>query len=141
MTPSKQQLREYGAFHLVNPDQLDGIDEWGEWLEALLHKPCSIWEEESGELILLEIRQLVDRVNGLRIEIYPNEHPPPHFHVKSPNVDASFSIDDCSKIGGTISGMDYRKIKYWHQKAKPLLIARWNSSRPTNCVVGEYVGL
>ncbi len=53
----------------MNSDELDGIDEWGEWLEALLHKPCSVWEEESGELILLEVRQLVERVNGFRIEM------------------------------------------------------------------------
>src|SRR5690606_38326621 len=112
MKPSKEELKEYGAFHLVNPAELDGITEWAQWLESLLHNPCSIWEEESGELVLLEIRQLVAHVSGLKIEIYSNEHPPPHFHVKSPNVDASFSIDDCTKINGVISGGDFRKVKY-----------------------------
>lgn len=28
------------------------------------------------------ISLLVDRCAGLRVEVYANEHPPPHFHVK-----------------------------------------------------------
>ena len=108
------------------------------WLEMLLHEPCSIWEKENGELVLLQIRQLVARLNGLKIEVYPNEHPPPHFHVTSPKVSASFTIDECKKLEGVISSGDLQKVRYWHQSAKSLLIDSWNSSRPTNCVVGQF---
>lgn len=130
------------AFSLIrtgcgDPAELGGFEEWAEWLEAILHNPCSVWDRD-GELVLLEIRQLVARVNGIRIEIYANEHAPPHFHVRSPNVDASFAIVDCRKLAGDVSPGDLRKIRYWHKHAKPLLIERWNSTRPTDCVVGKY---
>ena len=73
---------------MVNPSELEGLKEYAEWLEAILHRPCSVWEED-GKEFLIEIRELVARVNGLKIEIHPNEHPPPHFHVKTPKVNAS----------------------------------------------------
>jgi len=137
---SKEELKKTPWFHNINPGELNGIEEYAEWLEAILHNACSVWEEDDGELVLLEIRQLVVRVDGLKIEIYSNEHPPPHFHVKSPNVNASFSIEGCEHLKGEISRGDLKKIEYWHRRAKPLLVEHWNKSRPTNCTVGAYVG-
>jgi len=133
----KATLKGTPRFHLVEPADLEDVEEWGEWLEAILHNPCSIWEE-NGDLVLIEIRQVVARLNGLKIEIYPNEHAPPHFHVRSPNVRASFAIADCTKLEGDVSAADLRKIRYWHAHAKPMLIERWNATRPTDCVVGAY---
>jgi hypothetical protein len=136
----KSLLKERDRFHLVSPDELDGIEEYAEWLEALLHNSCSIFVEDDGEEYLLENKKLVARLNGLKIEIYPDEHVPPHFHVKSPNINASFSIESCSKLEGKISGKDLSKIRYWYKHSKPLLINIWNSTRPSNCEVGEYTG-
>ena len=124
-------------FHLEDPDSFSTLDEFAEWLEAIFHNPCGI-REENGELLLLEIKQIVDRLDGLKIEIHPNEHPPPHFHVTSPEVSASFRIDNCEILKGEISSNYAKKIRYWHQYAKPLLIESWNSTRPTNCVVGLF---
>lgn len=140
MSIPKNIARKVGRFYGVSPSELECVPEYAEWLEAILHEPCSVWRNEDGELILLEIRQLVNRVNGLKIEIYPNEHAPPHFHVKSPNVNASFTIDSCKLLNGTISSKDKDKIEYWHLHSKPLLIEVWNDTRPTNCTVGEYNG-
>lgn len=135
----KDVAREIDRFHKVSPDELENIEEYAEWLDALLHGPCYV-DECGGELCLIEIKQLVAKVKSLKIEIYSNEHTPPHFHVKSPNVDASFDIQDCNKLEGTISNKDYKVIKFWHASAKEILINAWNETRPTNCVVGEYVG-
>lgn len=140
MKLTKELARKIGVFHLIKHDELYGVEEYAEWLEAILHGPCSIWEKDDGELVLIEIRQLVERVNGLKIEIYSNEHPPPHFHVKSPNISAIFSIESCERLEGKINSQDYKKVKYWHQAAKALLIETWNSTRPTNCTVGVYNG-
>jgi Domain of unknown function (DUF4160) len=123
--------------HREDPESFSTIDEHAQWLEAIFHNPCSIIEHD-GELLLLELKHLVKRLDGLRIEIYPNEHPPPHFHVKSPNISASFSIANCEKLKGEISNGDINKVRYWHKFAKPILIEAWNSSRPTNCVVGLF---
>lgn len=126
-----------GRFHLANPNDLDGLQEWTEWLEAMLHGPCSI-VELNGESILVESKQCVDKLNGLRIEIYPDEHPPPHFHVKSPEVNASFAIDDCRLLNGTASPSAIKKIKHWHSLATVRLIEVWDSTRPTGCTVGAF---
>ena len=96
--------------------------------------------EENGESFLIEIKQLVARVYGLKIEVYSNEHPPPHFHVKSPNINASFDIESCSLLQGDLDSRDRKKIQFWHKHAKSLLIEAWNSTRPTNCTVGAYEG-
>jgi hypothetical protein len=96
-------------FHLVDPAELVDLDEWTRWLEAVLHNPCSIFEQD-GEYFLLETKQLVTRLNGLRIEIYSNEHPPPHFHVRSPEIDASFAIEDCRQLTGQGSPRSLKKI-------------------------------
>ncbi len=135
----KQQAREINRFHLANPSDLETFEELVEWLEALLHNPCSIFEL-NGELLLIENKQLVARVNGLKIEVFSNEHPPPHFHVIAPEIDASFSIEDCRLLKGDISSSAAQKVKYWHLHSKPKLIEAWNSSRPTGCTVGPYSG-
>jgi hypothetical protein len=134
-----EDLKETPWFHNVDPDKLESFDDFTAWLEAILHNPCNVWEED-GESFLIEIRQLVAKVNGLNIEVYSNEHPPPHFHVKSPNVNASFDIESCSLLDGVVDARDKKKIRFWHNYAKPLLIDAWNSTRPTNCTVGAYEG-
>ena len=108
------------------------------YLESLLYDPCTVIEIE-GELELIEIKALVDNVRGMKIDIYPNEHQPPHFHVRSSTFQASFRIDDCSIIQGSIEGSSFRKILYWHKHSKDRLIKKWNTTRPTNCVVGKYM--
>ena len=80
---------------------------------------------------------LVDRVVGLSIKIWADEHPPPHFHVTYQGEDASFSIVDCTRLPGVVGLERYeRKIRDWWKENKLLLVANWNSSRPANCPVG-----
>ena len=139
MSLTKEELKNTPWFHNVDPAELTGFADWTEWLEALLHNNCYIWSED-GEEFIIEYKQLVDRVYGLKIIIFSDEHPPPHFHVKSPNVNASFIIENCEMLEGEISNRDYAKIKYWHRHFKPTLIQIWNESRPTDCTVGQYRG-
>jgi len=118
-------------------DEDPSILDYAVYLELLLNGPFVVWDE-NGEYQLLSIKARVDTYRNLKITINPNEHPPPHFHVDAENVSASFSIEDCSKLAGHISNSDLRKIKYWYSNSKPKLIEVWNSTRPTNCVVGKY---
>jgi hypothetical protein len=80
---------------------------------------------------------MVARVNGLAIKIWADEHPPPHFHVAYQGQDASFSIEDCSRLPG-VNGLErYEKAIYeWWAYNKHKLIEVWNASRPTHCPVG-----
>ena len=133
----KEILRGSSKFYLVDIDTLESADDWAEYLDSILHGDCYILER-NGQLILIEQRRLVTVVRGLRIEIYPKEHTPPHFHVKSANVNASFRIDNCTKINGVISRKGELSIKYWWQKAKPKLINVWDETRSCDCIVGKY---
>jgi hypothetical protein len=134
-----EELKDTRWFHNVDPEKLRSFEDFAAWLEAILHNPCSVWEED-GEEFLIEIKHLVARVNGLKIEVYSNEHPPPHFHVKSPNVNASFEIENCAFLEGQVDSRDKKKIEFWHRRTKPLLIEAWNSTRPTDCTVALYKG-
>lgn len=86
-----------------------------------------------------EIRKLVDRIDNIKIEIYPNEHPPPHFHIKTSNFNVSLTIMDCEILEGSLKSNDFKKIKYFHERNKDKLIKVWNELRPTDCPVGPIV--
>lgn len=112
--------------------------EYAVYLELLLNGPFVVWDE-NGEYTLLRIKARVDVYRNLIITINPKEHPPPHFHVHSENVNASFMIKDCSLLAGDIRPHDLKKIKYWYSlsSSREKLIEVWNKTRPTKCVVGK----
>jgi hypothetical protein len=79
----------------------------------------------------------VAKVGGLIVKIWADEHPPPHFHVDYDGQSASFSIVSCDRLPGVVGLERYeRTIKRWWQKNKPLLVEKWNASRPSDCCVG-----
>ena len=86
---------------------------------------------------LIEKRQLIDRIGNIKIEIYENEHPPPHFHIKSPDWNATFTVVDCQCLTGAVSPQMLKKIRYFHSTCRNKLIEIWNKSRPENCPVGK----
>ena len=83
-----------------------------------------------------EQRKLVGRVNGIKIEIYPNEHVPPHFHITSPELSATFEVETCDLVKGNADSSTYKKIRDFHSRNRDLIIETWNNLRPTNCKVG-----
>lgn len=112
------------------------LEELGEQLQKLLNSGVYVWIEPDGTKLLLYERVLVDRINGLKIYIYANEHPPPHFHVRAADFDAVFALDDCSLIRGTVNRKTRDLIEFYHASAKEKLIDVWNRTRPTDCAVG-----
>lgn len=91
--------------------------------------------DERGNRFLLE--QQVAMLDGLKIEIFSDEHPPPHFRVLYSGETASFAIKDCRKLVGGLTKWE-RNIRRWHAAHKADLIAAWNRTRPTGCPVGFY---
>jgi hypothetical protein len=83
-------------------------------------------------------KRLVDRANGLRIEIFSNEHPPPHFRVSYGGETNNFAILDCRPLNGRALSEYFRNVQKWHAANKQRLIRVWNETRPTGCPVGEY---
>jgi len=131
----KEHLRGTDWFALVDPAELENLDEFADWLASLLNDRWAVYETDHGYEIG-ENLQLVARIDGLKNEVYPREHPPPHFHVKSANIDASFAIDDCRRLEGDIRDRDLVKVMHFHNYAKSKLVDAWNSTRPTQCCVG-----
>jgi hypothetical protein len=91
--------------------------------------------DEHGNVI--ERRYLIRRIRNIKIEIYPNEHPPPHFHITSPDINATLSIVECELLTGSLNSKIFKQIKYFHTLNKDHLIEVWNRLRPENCKVGK----
>jgi hypothetical protein len=104
-------------------------------LDKLLFEGYAVWMDDS----LYNIKQLVARVDGLKIEIFAREHPPPHFHVSAGHIDATFSLADGSLLEGRLPGRERALILWWYARSRPLLIETWNETRPTDCPVGPIV--
>ncbi len=115
----------------------ESLEDIAENLTAFIADACYILEDEEGKPFIVEARQLFDSIGGLKIELYAKEHAPPHFHVKGNNIDASFVIESCELLNGSISTKDRKKIEYWHKYSKPKLIEFWNKTRPSDCPVGS----
>jgi len=101
-------------------------------LDKLLSSGLSVWQDGT----LYYTKQLVARVHGLKIEIFAREHPPPHFHVSGAGIDATFSLADCSRLHGTISGREEQLVRWWYARSRTVLVRAWNQTRPTGCPVG-----
>ena len=94
-------------------------------------------DDNSLELHLKEhntaTKERVATIDDLQVIIYSNDHNPPHFHVKTKNlnIDAKFKIEDCELIAGEISSKDLKKIKafYLSPKGKMVLELIWNKRK------------
>jgi hypothetical protein len=102
-------------------------------LDKLLTGGFAVWDD--GELY--SIKQLVERINGLRIEIFSREHAPPHFHVSGGDIDATFAIEDGRLLCGKIDGRNLRLVQWWYERGRTVLVETWNQTRPDDCPVGE----
>lgn len=100
---------------------------------SFLHGPIV---NDEGHRLLLEHE--VDKLNGLKIEVFSNAHPPPHFRVNFGRETNCFRIADCQPMYGNSLKQYFRNIKQWHKDNKQLLIDVWNKTRPSECPVGEY---
>lgn len=135
------KLRGTKWFYRDDPADISDIEVLAEHLYSLLASATYIGEfPNSNGPVLVEGKALVERIDGLKIEIYSNEHPPPHFHVKIGGKSASFRLDNGEVLNGDIDDKHKKKVLYWYEKGngRVALIRVWNETRPQNCVVGEY---
>lgn len=80
----------------------------------------------------------LNRIGTLKIQVFSNEHPPPHFRVACDEGQNDFRISDCIPLHGNKLDRFYRQIKDWHKMHKQDLIDAWNNTRPSDCPVGLY---
>lgn len=94
--------------------------------------------DDQGQRFLNE--REVDRIDGLKIIVYSDEHSPPHFLVTCSEGSQRFQISDCKPLDRSGLEKYLRNIRKWHEKNKEVLVKAWNESRPTDCPVGVYRG-
>lgn len=100
-----------------------------------LHDLMVRQRDEQGKADGFEL--LLERLRGLKVEVFAREHPPPHFRVVCAGESANYRISDCQQLNGGLRKYS-RIIREWHMTNKPRLIQAWNDSRPTDCPVGIY---
>jgi len=88
--------------------------------------------EKDGKEFLVQTKARVDSLNGYKIEIYPSEHNPPHFHVVKDNKKlAAYTIDNCLKINGELPANIEKKLKFFHRHSREKLANFWLETRPS----------
>lgn len=71
----------------------------------------------------------VATVDGVRIEFYPNEHPPPHFHAAIAEYRAVFRIDSLEITRGVLPSAKERAVRDWASTRKLALLRAWAELR------------
>lgn len=88
---------------------------------------------QQGQRLLEEAS--VGRFGGFKVDIFADEHPPPHFRVSYQGENASYRITDGVKIAGGLERYQ-RNIAEWYKANRSHLINAWNERRPSDCTVG-----
>lgn len=58
----------------------------------------------------------IEIIDGIKVNIYSNEHPPPHFHAIYGEHEAMIKIVDLETERGMLPNKQYKKIKKWASK-------------------------
>jgi hypothetical protein len=72
---------------------------------------------------------VVARVDGVKINLYLDDHPPPHFHAEFGEFRAQILIDGLAILNGYIPSVQYRKVVAWARPRRELLLAAWMRCR------------
>ena len=77
------------------------------------------------------------KVTKAKLEIFADEHPPPHFRVTYDNSSANYSLLDGLRLSKNAElRINDREIHKWWKIHRLELAELWNSTRPYNCPVG-----
>jgi hypothetical protein len=99
-----------------------------EVLQRLFNSGVSVWTDGT----LYFIRQRVGTIGSLKLEVFPRDHMPPHFHVVGPDINASYDLADCTLLAGRLDGKDERLLKWFFLNGgRDKLQAAWDATRPT----------
>ena len=66
-------------------------------------------------------------VNGIRIEFYFDEHPPPHFHARYAEFVAQIEIETLTVIKGSLPVPQMHLVRTWASSRREALKAAWDA--------------
>ena len=67
-------------------------------------------------------------IDGMKIQVYPNEHPPPHFHVEFAEYRALIRIDTMTLWQGSLPTNKLRTLIKWATPRQAVLFATWTAA-------------
>jgi hypothetical protein len=74
-------------------------------------------------------------IDGMKVQFFPNEHPPPHFHVVFAEYRALVRIDTMTVWQGSLPRNKLRRIMEWATPRQAILMATW-----TAAIANEEIG-
>jgi hypothetical protein len=64
-------------------------------------------------------------IDGMKIQFFPNEHPPPHFHEIYAEYRALVRIDTMELWKGRLPRNKLRSVMEWANPRQAILLATW----------------
>jgi len=71
----------------------------------------------------------ISRFFGIVIQMYYNDHEPPHFHVRYSGQRALIAIDDLAVLGGKLTPRALNLVREWAELHRAELVEDWNLAR------------
>jgi hypothetical protein len=71
-------------------------------------------------------------VNGVRIEFYFDEHPPPHFHARYAGFIAQVDIETLEIIKGSLPKPQMHDVREWASSRCVQLTRAWDAAASGN---------
>jgi len=66
-------------------------------------------------------------VDGAKIQLYANEHPPPHFHVVFAEYRVQIDIATLTVLRGSLPRAKLATVLAWAEPRKPELLKAWET--------------
>lgn len=79
----------------------------------------------SSEGYLEMKRERIDTQGKLSFWINAEDHPPPHFHVRTADFDVALRIDNGEVYSGVLPAASRRSVKHWWKANQTLLVRKW----------------
>ena len=70
---------------------------------------------------------IVAVIDGVKIQFYPGEHPPPHFHATIAEFTAQIRIDPVVILRGSLPPNKVANVIDWAQQRRQPLMEAWNA--------------
>ncbi len=67
----------------------------------------------------------IQRLANVTIYIYPDDHAPPHFHVRGPHSNIQIEIKTLQVLRGSYRPVDLAEAITWAARHQPLLREKW----------------
>lgn len=94
-------------------------------------------KSQSDDVFKALLEKLLHVGNGVRIQIYPKDHNPPHFLVEAGSKSASFDIRTGELMQGSLGHLANRMVQNYYKQNQQTLMNIWNDTRPRIILVGE----